>query len=60
MLRDYHLSLFVCLLIVVDICILLLYFIPEGVRGKLDATKKQNVENSFDMEAVSTIIFKQS
>ena len=52
-LKDWHLALAVLTLVLVDLTILLVYTIVEGVRGNLTTTRIFNRENPSDVEGVS-------
>ena len=51
--HDWHLALAVLLLAVIDVSILGLYMLVDGVRGQLGATRIVNRENPEDMIGVS-------
>ena len=53
--KDYHLALFVCGLVAVDVVILLLFTLVEGVQGNLEPSMVPNTENPSDMIGVSMI-----
>ena len=52
-LKDYHLALFVCALVAVDVVILFIYTLVEGVRGNLEPSMVSNTENPSDTIGVS-------
>ena len=52
-LKDYHLALFVCALVAVDVVILLLFTLVEGVQGNLEPSMVLNTENPSDTRGVS-------
>ena len=54
-LKDYHLALFVCALVAVDVVILFIYTLVEGLRGNLEPMKVPNSENPSDTIGVSTM-----
>ena len=43
--KDYILALFVCALVMVDVVILSVYTVLEGLRGNLEPTRTVNAEN---------------
>ena len=43
--KDYQLALFVCALVVVDVVILLVYTLVEGLRGNLTPIRVTSAEN---------------
>ena len=49
-------ALFVGILVIVDVLILLIYTVHEGIWGNLDPTKTINVENPSDTHGVSTAL----
>jgi len=51
--KDYHLALFVCALVAVDVVILFVYTLVEGVS--LEATRTVNAENPSDTRGVSRV-----
>ena len=53
--KDPHLALFVCALVAVDVVILLLFTLVEGVQGNLEPSMVPNTENPSDMIGVSMI-----
>ena len=53
---DWHLALAVLCLVVIDISILGLYMLVEGVRGQLEATRVKNMENPEDITGVSKFL----
>ena len=55
--QDYHLALFVGVLVIVDILILLIYTVHETFWGDLGPTKMVNVENPSDTHGVKHICF---
>ena len=52
-LKDYHLALFVCVLVAVDVVILFIYTLVEGVRGNLEPMRESNTENPSETRGVS-------
>ena len=52
-LKDYHLALFVCVLVAVDVVILFIYTLVEGVRGNLEPMRVSNSENPSETRGVS-------
>ena len=52
-LKDYHLALFVCALVAVDVVILFIYTLVEGLRGNLEPSMVPNTENPSDTIGVS-------
>ena len=52
-LKDYHLALFVCVLVAVDVVILFIYTLVEGVRGNLEPMRVSNTENPSETRGVS-------
>ena len=52
-LKDYHLALFVCVLVAVDVVILFIYTLVEGVRGNLEPMRVSNSENPSETKGVS-------
>ena len=52
-LKDYHLALFVCVLVAVDVVILFIYTLVEGVRGNLEPMRVSNTENPSETKGVS-------
>ena len=46
-------ALFVCALVAVDVIILLLFTLVEGVQGNLEPSMVPNVENPSDTQGVS-------
>ena len=54
-LKDYHLALFVCALVAVDVVILFIYTLVEGLRGNLEPSMVPNTENPSDTIGVSTM-----
>ena len=50
--QDYHLALFVGILVIVDVVILLIYTVVEGYEGNLGPTKTVNAENPSDTRGV--------
>ena len=54
--QDYHLALFVGVLVIVDAFILLVYTAVEGSRGNLGPTKTEHVENPSDTRGVRYLI----
>ena len=55
-LKDLHLALFVCALVAVDLVILFIYTLVEGVRGGLEPMRVSNTENPSDKLGVSMMI----
>ena len=55
---DWHLALAVLSLVVIDICILGLYMLVDGVRGQLKANRIENRENPEDTIGVSECLRK--
>ena len=53
--KDYHLALFVCALVTVDVVILSVYTLVEGLRGNLEPTRTVNAENPLDTRGVSRV-----
>jgi len=53
--KDYHLALFVCALVMVDVVILFVYTLVEGVRGNLEPTRTIHAENPSDARGVSRV-----
>ena len=51
-LKDWHLALGVLLLVLIDLIILLVYTIVEGVQGNLTVTRVHNQENYSNIEGV--------
>ena len=51
--KDYHLALFVCVLVAVDVLILFIYTLVEGLRGSLEPMRVSNAENPLDTRGVS-------
>ena len=51
--QDYHLALFVGILVVVDVVVLITYTIVEGLQDNLGPTKTVNVENPSDIRGVN-------
>ena len=51
--KDPHLVLFVCALVAVDVIILLLFTLVEGVQGNLEPSMVPNTENPSDTQGVS-------
>ena len=51
--KDYHLALFVCALVAVDVVILLLFTLVEGLQGNLEPSMVPNTENPSDTIGVS-------
>ena len=51
--KDYHLALFVCALVAVDVIILLLFTLVEGLQGNLEPSLVPNTENPSDTQGVS-------
>jgi hypothetical protein len=56
-LKDLKLALSVALLVLIDVLILLIYTIVEGLRGSLNATLMQNEEDPSAEIGVSIIRF---
>ena len=52
-LKDHHLALFVCALVAVDLVILFIYTLVEGVRGGLEPMRVSNTENPSETRGVS-------
>ena len=52
-LKDHHLVLFVCALVAVDVIILLLFTLVEGVQGNLEPSMVPNTENPSEIRGVS-------
>ena len=52
-LKDYHLALFVCALVAVDVFILFIYTLVEGLQGNLEPSMVSNTENPSDTIGVS-------
>ena len=52
-LKDPHLALFVCALVAVDLIILFIYTLVEGVRGGLEPMMVPNTENPSEIQGVS-------
>ena len=52
-LKDHHLALFVCALVAVDLVILFIYTLVEGVRGGLEPMRVSNTENPSEARGVS-------
>ena len=46
--KDVHLALFVCALVMVDVVILFVYTLVEGMRGNLEAKQTVHAENPSD------------
>ena len=59
--QDYHLALFVGILIIVDALILFVYIYTavEGSRGTLGPTKTEHTENPSDVRGVRYLIVVQ-
>ena len=53
--KDSHLALFVCALVAVDVVILLLFTLVEGLQGNLEPSMVPNTENPSDTIGVSMI-----
>ena len=51
--KDHHLALFVCALVAVDVIILLLFTLVEGLQGNLEPSLVPNTENPSDTQGVS-------
>ena len=51
--KDPHLALFVCVLMAVDVVILLLFNLVEGLQGNLEPSMVSNTENPSDTRGVS-------
>ena len=51
--KDPHLALFVCALVAVDVIILLLFTLVEGLQGNLEPSLVPNTENPSDTQGVS-------
>ena len=51
-LKDYHLALFVCALVAVDVLILFIYTLVEGLRGNLEPMRVSNTENPSNTQGV--------
>jgi len=51
-LQDWHLAIGVLLLVLIDLAILILYNIVEGIQRDLTATKISNRENPMDVNEV--------
>ena len=51
-LKDRHLAVGVVLLVLIDVIILLVYTIVEGVQGNLAAIRVPNRENLMNVEGV--------
>ena len=51
--KDPHLALFVCALVAVDVVILLLFTLVEGLQGNLEPSMVPNTENPSDTRGVS-------
>ena len=52
-LKDYHLAVFVCVLVAVDVVILFIYTLVEGLRGNLEPMRVSNTENPSETRGVS-------
>ena len=52
-LKDPHLALFVCALAAVDLVILSIYTLVEGLRGNLEPMRVSNTENPLEKQGVS-------
>ena len=52
-LKDPHLALFVCVLVAVDLIILFIYTLVEGLRGGLEPMMVPNTENPSETRGVS-------
>ena len=52
-LKDHHLALFVCALVAVDLVILLIYTLVEGLRGNLEPMLVSNTEKPLEKQGVS-------
>ena len=57
--KDYHLALFVCALVAVDVIILLLFTLVEGLQGNLEPSMVPNTENPSDTQGVSMMQAKK-
>ena len=51
--KDSHLALFVCALVMVDLVILLVYTLVEGLMGSLGPKRTVNAENPSEIQGVS-------
>jgi len=51
--KDSHLALFVCALVMVDVVILLVYTLVEGLMGSLEPKRTVNAENPSEIQGVS-------
>ena len=51
--KDSHLALFVCALVMVDVVILLVYTLVEGLMGSLEPKRTVNAENPSEIKGVS-------
>ena len=50
--KDSHLALFVCALVMVDVVILLVYTLVEGLMGSLEPKRTVNAENPSEIIGV--------
>jgi len=53
--KDYVLALFVCALVTVDVVILFVYTLVEGLMGNLEPTRTVHAENPSDSHGVSRV-----
>jgi len=53
--KDYMLALFVCALVTVDVVILFVYTLVEGLMGNLEPTRTVHAENPSDSHGVSRV-----
>jgi len=51
--KDSHLALFVCALVMVDVAILLVYTLVEGLMESLEPKRTVNAENPSEIKGVS-------
>ena len=51
--KDSHLALFVCALVMIDVVILLMYSLVEGLMGNLKPKRIVNAENPSEILGVS-------
>ena len=51
--KDWHLFVFIAVLIIVDLVILVTYTIVLSVNGDLSASKNENVEHPYEAKGVS-------
>ena len=51
--KDWHLFVFIAVLVVVDLVILVTFTLTQGIVGGLSASRHENAENPSDVKGVS-------